>query len=95
MKRRRHIVRNVDGAQLFVAREILIRRVDHAFQVGLVELESRQLHRIRDHRDCERLRAGVLHPGPQNPRRERAAQADAREVRHEPSSRFIQVGQAA
>ena len=95
VKRRRHVVRDVDGSQLLVAREILIGGVDHALQVGLGELEAGQLHRVRHHRRGDLLRAGVLHPRPQNAGRQRPAKAHAREVREEASPRFIQVRHAA
>ena len=73
VKRRRDVVGDVDRAHLLVAREVLVRGVDHRLQLGLGELEAGQLHRVGDHRERDLLLARVLHAGPQDAGRERAS----------------------
>ena len=63
-----------------------------AFSSVFGELEAGQLHGVGDHRERDLLRAGVLHAGPEDPGRERGAEADAREVGDESSSGFLLVG---
>jgi hypothetical protein len=91
MKRRRHVVRDVHRAQLFVLRQVAVRAVDHALALVFGQLDARQLQRFGHHRERDLLGAGVLHPRPHDPGRQGAAQADAREVRKESAACLVRL----
>ncbi len=92
VERRRDVVRDVDRADFFIAREIGVRAVDHGLQLVLGEGQAGQLHRVGHHLERDLLRAGVLHPCPDDAGHERRAEADAREVGHEPASCVLNGG---
>ena len=92
VKGRRHVVWNVDRALFFVAREVLVRGIDHRLELCVTEFQAGELHRVGDHGQRDSFLARVLHAGPENARRKRRAQTEACKVRDESSARFIQVG---
>ena len=92
VKGRRDVAWNVDRALFFVAREVLVRGIDHRLELCFTEFQAGEQHRVGDHGQRDSFLARVLHAGPENARRERRAQTEACKVRDESSARFIQVG---
>ncbi len=92
MKRRRHVVGNVNRAEFLIALEILVGGIHERFLLVFGHLDAGQLQRVRDHRDGDHVGSGVLHPRPHHARRERRAEAGAGERGHESSSVFVESG---
>jgi hypothetical protein len=77
VKRRRHIVRNVHFPKVFIARQILIRRLKHGAPILFGKSKSGERERIGQHRLRDALRAILLQLRPQHARQQSSAQPNA------------------
>ena len=66
MEGRRHIIRNLEVAQLTVLCQVAIGRLDQRLLLFLRQVDARQAQGLSHHGRRQRLGGGILHPGPED-----------------------------